>query len=423
MKSVKIKIERLGAIRDSEISIKQLMLFTGESGLGKSYAAFLVHYFYVLLLTDRFKYFFSEKNIDFSNILKGRKSGENLLVINTKELFEWINKDAVVFIGYLIGHKLDGEVKYEIPYTEKRLKFVYNEEIFGLYNNEEVYYRISLNSLVYRIASDSYNSSYTPFLELLKAELVLNIFEGEERIRNVYLMPPSRGALMELDEKPNFRSGMYDEFFKLKAALIRPLSNPPVIPPTLIEMLSKVNDGTLDRVNGNWMYYTNGGAEIPLTAAASSIKELAPFTYYIGKYSAKDSSILLEEPEAHLHPSRQSHLADLIAYTYNEGCHLQITTHSDYFLKRLNHLIRLNLLKYRLDDSTEFKDLLKKWSINEKCLINPINIATYLFIRNDDGTSKIERKFVSVDNQISFDSFYNTVMNDIELTSDINQFY
>ena len=62
-------------------------------------------------------------------------------------------------------------------------------------------------------------------------------------------------------------------------------------------------------------------------------------------------------------------------------------------------------------------------AINEKCLINPINIATYLFIRNDDGTSKIERKFVSVDNQISFDSFYNTVMNDIELTSDINQFY
>ena len=53
MKSVKINIKKLGAIRDSELYIKPLMIFSGESGLGKSYAAFLVHYFYVILLTQR----------------------------------------------------------------------------------------------------------------------------------------------------------------------------------------------------------------------------------------------------------------------------------------------------------------------------------------------------------------------------------
>ena len=45
MKSVKINIKRLGAIRDSELYIKPLMIFSGESGLGKSCALFLCHSF------------------------------------------------------------------------------------------------------------------------------------------------------------------------------------------------------------------------------------------------------------------------------------------------------------------------------------------------------------------------------------------
>lgn len=48
MKSVKIYIKELGAIRDSELYVKPFMIFSGESGLGKSYAAFLVHYLYVI---------------------------------------------------------------------------------------------------------------------------------------------------------------------------------------------------------------------------------------------------------------------------------------------------------------------------------------------------------------------------------------
>ena len=44
MRTVTFNITKLGAIRDSKIELKPLMLFSGESGLGKSYAAFLIHY-------------------------------------------------------------------------------------------------------------------------------------------------------------------------------------------------------------------------------------------------------------------------------------------------------------------------------------------------------------------------------------------
>ena len=47
MKPVKIKINKLGPVRDSIIEIKPLTILTGDSGLGKSYSAFVIHYFYI----------------------------------------------------------------------------------------------------------------------------------------------------------------------------------------------------------------------------------------------------------------------------------------------------------------------------------------------------------------------------------------
>ena len=41
---IKILIHQIGRIGDAEIEVKPFMVFTGDSGLGKSYTAFLVDY-------------------------------------------------------------------------------------------------------------------------------------------------------------------------------------------------------------------------------------------------------------------------------------------------------------------------------------------------------------------------------------------
>jgi len=423
MKSVKINIKRLGAIRDSELYIKPLMIFSGESGLGKSYAAFLVHYFYVILLTQRLKLFFSERKYNFSKILEKRKDGDLLLEVQVKDLISWINKDAIAYVGYLIGNdKLDGEIVFDIPYPNDTIRFEYAEEIVGLDNNEEVYQKVKTDDFVYRIMAGTYDATATPFVELIKAELMATIFDSYNKLRRTYLMPPSRGALMELAERPAFRSGMYHEFFDFKAALARPLSKPPVLSDELTDALFNVNDGSLKQVDGKMMYYTKAGAEMPLTAAASSIKEMAPFTLFLSKFSASDSSVLLEEPEAHLHPLRQVKVADLLACAVKQGCHLQITTHSDYLIKRLNNLIKLHLLKHRLNDSQEYKELLQKWQIKESYVINPSEMVAYLLERDEDGTSKIKRQDIDIDGEIPFESFYKVIEDDFRLSRDIKEF-
>ncbi|WP_459964749.1 hypothetical protein, partial [Prevotella falsenii] len=82
---------QLGAIKDSYIKIKPLMVLSGESGLGKSYAAFLVHYIYYLLseTNDRLKDFFvSYKKYDFESIFANATSGDTILTIPKKEVLD-----------------------------------------------------------------------------------------------------------------------------------------------------------------------------------------------------------------------------------------------------------------------------------------------------------------------------------------------
>ena len=87
MEQIDIKINRLGAIRDSSLKVKPLMIFSGESGLGKSYAAFLIHYIYFLLSesSDRLNLFFSDKKFDFESIFSNVKSGDKILSIPKKD--------------------------------------------------------------------------------------------------------------------------------------------------------------------------------------------------------------------------------------------------------------------------------------------------------------------------------------------------
>ena len=53
MRPIKIHINRLGLIRDADIELSPLMVFSGESGLGKSYVAILCHYFFHVLLNEK----------------------------------------------------------------------------------------------------------------------------------------------------------------------------------------------------------------------------------------------------------------------------------------------------------------------------------------------------------------------------------
>lgn len=423
MQKVTFKIKRLGAIRDSSMTLSPLMIFSGESGLGKSYAAFLVHYLYTILLDNTRLGGFFKDNGDLLKELPG-KAGTVILSIPKKLVFDWINKDAVSYIGYLIGNQsFDGDVSIIFPSTimDSSFDFYYNEEMRGLDDHEELFYRISLWKYSYSVISNEYNKKGTePYVALLRAHLLDLIFGDINRISKSFLLPPSRGSLMEINERPIFQSGMYQEFFDLKALINAPQKTVPTLNPQILASNNKVIEGEVVREPGTYAYKMNSGKVMPLTAAASSIKELSPLTLFLNKFPVNNVSILFEEPEAHIHPNRQVHLADLLACIINDGGHLQITTHSDYLIKRLNNLMKLSLLEKKME-SHRFATLLSKFDIQTNYLLSPENVKAYLLRDNGDGSSSIVEQKLEDGTAIPFASFYSVIKEDFRLTQSIEE--
>lgn len=419
MNPININISRLGAVRDANISISPFMLFMGESGLGKSYVAFLSHYIYVLLSSDRLNHFFD--NVDFKSLLDNASSGKDFYSISTAELFRWIDADALAYIRYMIGNdNLEGDVNISWPFVDENISFTYSEEIEGLANSEELIYSISTKKFTYNKFSRESLINVHALRILLQATLTDAVFNEYIRFE-AHVLPPSRGGLMELNERPSFRSGMYDSFFDFKSALSRPSKIIKNDDRVLDILLQKVNNGTVAQKDEGFVFTTSDGINMPLTAAASSVKELAPFAMLLKKFKLSSSSILFEEPEAHLHPLRQQHVADLIAYALGKGAHIQITTHSDYFVKRLNLLIRLYFIAQK-HQQKEIEELAMKIGLLPEVFLDPANISSYYLHRREDGSTEIIKYNIGEEMMIPFDSFEKTIVDDFTATEIVDQF-
>ena len=78
-----------------------------------------------------------------------------------------------------------------------------------------------------------------------------------------------------------------------------------------------------------------GGTAVPLTDVGFGVSQILPVLVFC--YSAPENSILiLEQPEAHLHPKVQSELADvLIDVVKNRNIQIILESHSEHLLLRL----------------------------------------------------------------------------------------
>ena len=307
-----------------------------------------------------------------------------------------------------------------MPIQEKTFDFIFTQTLEGLEGQEELYDKLVFKNYVYRVVSTLNIPTPIPYVTLIKAYFQDLVFGDMNNITKTFLLPPSRGSLMEVSERPTFQSGMYEEFFDMKALLNKPQESVSPLNQALIECNARVNNGELKREGEKYLYHMRNGATIPLTAAASSIKELSPLSLLINKFPVKGVSILFEEPEAHLHPSRQVKLADLLACIISAGGHLQVTTHSDYLIKRLNNLMKLSLLKDKISPS-DFEKLLNDFQIKEEYLLAVSNVRAYLLEEQSDGSSRIIAQEVGKDNSIPFESFYSVIEDDLELTSRIEE--
>lgn len=354
MKPIKLHINKLGLVRNADITITPMMVFSGESGLGKSYVAILCHYFfYVWLSSKRLDSFFkelqNERGINFYNQNQKLPDKGTAMTISKEELQNWLSRDAVSYLGYMLGFdSFSADITVTLPDVfPNEIPFIFEQELVGINNAEDLYCKLTVLHITYRFRALGIQDE-SPYAYTFRFAAISELFGDFHNLDYDFVLPPSRGSFLSEEVHP--KTGLYKSFVLGMKELEQAQETPDIINQNLVKLLKEVINGEVKRTGENYIYITHDDT-MPVSAAASSVREIAPLQIMITKRDVSKASILIEEPEAHLHPLKQYMMADIIATLALGGANMQITTHSDYFLRRINDLIRLNLWKSKVSEN------------------------------------------------------------------------
>lgn len=389
---LKIYINELGRIRDAIIDVKPLMVFTGDSGLGKSYTAFLIDHVYNIISMDRIAFFVQEK---IQTLGDNKEKG---FTFKFRDLRLWMNNDTSTYIGYLVGNKsfkCDVNYIFDIPD---------DLAINVTASLEDPLRRINVNGISSFFPKD-YNDWKKMYASGLNKFFNSAIFNKEYHVP--YLMPPARAAFMGVKNAlATYQGiGMYERFIAFNDAVSSITQYRNIDDQFFKSMIKRLTNGELVLKDGQTYLLLSSGKSVPISAAASSIKELTPLLLLIQRELKFDHfSLLFEEPEAHVHPKNQDLVADLIARCFNRGMDFQITTHSDFILGRFNQLIRLGNL--RRNNPEKFKKYCQDNRESDNLYLDYEKMGAYYFKEKDDIVMIEEQ---DIRNGIPFTTFHEII--------------
>ena len=74
------------------------------------------------------------------------------------------------------------------------------------------------------------------------------------------------------------------------------------------------------------------------------VSELAPVVFYLRHLVDRDDTLIIEEPESHLHPAMQVEFTRQLAGLVRAGIRVIVTTHSEWLLQELANIVRASEL-------------------------------------------------------------------------------
>lgn len=132
--------------------------------------------------------------------------------------------------------------------------------------------------------------------------------------------------------------------------------------------------------------YRHNGSVVPLHRSSSTISEIAPLSLYLKHIVDENSFLIIEEPEAHLHPANQIVLAKYIVKLIRSGVNILMTTHSIFLLDKL--------AKYMMAGNLTPEQRLADLGYGQDGFLAQDEVSVYLFERRPDGghqTKPVER--------------------------------
>ena len=108
---------------------------------------------------------------------------------------------------------------------------------------------------------------------------------------------------------------------------------------------------------------------LPLMNTSSMVSELAPVVLYLRHVVQPGETLIIEEPEAHLHPAMQVEFIRQIAALVHADVRVIVTTHSEWVLEELGNIVRCS----------ELPEARRKKSPQGDFALRPDQVGAWLF--------------------------------------------
>lgn len=398
-------VKNFGKIREANIEISPLMLFVGDNNSGKSY---LMSLLWGLLTVGKdifpFKESGSESYKDCEVWLVGNFGRDVEITKQETGLFlQWFNelldKEKRSLVKKVFNHSVEIGKMEIIDYSRKiplKIKWVKGAERFSTTEN-----------VIKFPAKDNYSRQecarmltyicWNLFMQGIAAPLFTPVVKGKRIGEPVYL-PASRTGFMltyetlvesalegffanEAEESVNSRLTLpYTDFLKMIIRFDSSETGRYADIGSFIEDSILAGKMIAHKTTTTKIRYIPKGLkrELPLHISSSVVSELSPLALLL-KSAIRFNLLIIEEPEAHLHPKLQVLVAQAIIRLINSGMPVWVTTHSDTILQHINNMIKLN-------NHSQKGELMGRYNYQDIDLLSDRDVAMYQFDIIDQKT-------------------------------------
>ena len=154
--------------------------------------------------------------------------------------------------------------------------------------------------------------------------------------------------------------------------------------------------------------YVHRQREIPIHLASSTVSEMAPFILYLKHTVSEKSTLIIEEPEAHLHPHDQAIFAKCLTRLVRRGLKIVLATHSPFVVDQIINMVQAgNIAKSGQANANAFfgkNGWMANLGLKQDDYLEAKEVAAYEFVPSPSGY-EIDRLDVEADDGMQVKGF------------------
>lgn len=442
---MKISIKHFGPIAEAkDVELRPLTVFVGPSNTGKSYLAVLIYalsksfrpkgVFHAIGKLKRLEneslFDYEEEIADTVSDFLTRLTKEETEITNFRDLPEKLQELVKAKMGHELAQTFHDELPRCMGTSAKENQLLTDKFSLHFEDSKQSFKLWSLNNVDMEIKNfsfeEGYIRSFLSFPKNIPKELIADIFI-EQMLRQLadysdhfsydtetFYLPAARTGIMQshqaivgaLIKRTPFAgletvsvptlSGIVSDFLQEIVSMDTSQKEENVISKIADGMEEKILKGSIktkpfEAIQYPQFFYKQNGLEVPLLCSSSMVSELAPVVLFIRHRVGKGNLLIIEEPEAHLHPEAQRDIARVVVHLIRAGVRVLVTTHSDYFLDQLANHVRLSKLK---------KPKRSQLTDSQDAFLKEDEIGAYAFNRQEGGTI-VEKLHFDTENGLS----------------------